>query len=109
MSAPAGGLTWWHGIKLRLGEVGRGAQGVKWGGQLPRVLLLHGTADRCALVGNAQQFAETLRDAGAQARRTLCLPGTSSCCCCARAAGRGLGLHAVLRLRRTLNPEWNVC
>ena len=75
MSAPAGGLTWWHGIKLRLGEVGRGAQGVKWGGQLPRVLLLHGTADRCALVGNAQQFAETLRDAGAQARRTCACQG----------------------------------
>ena len=34
------------------------------------MLLLHGTADRCALVGNAQQFAETLRDAGAQARGT---------------------------------------
>jgi len=41
---------------------------VKWGGRLPRVVLLHGTADRCALVGNAQQFAEALRDAGAQVR-----------------------------------------
>jgi len=56
-------------------QAGRGAerararaQGVEWGGRLPRVVLLHGTADRCALVGNARQFAEALRDAGAQAR-----------------------------------------
>ena len=48
---------------------------MKWGGRLPRVVLLHGTADRCALVGNAQQFAEALRDAGAQARTVTTLQG----------------------------------
>lgn len=101
--AKAGKLLGGRGTQRR-GDAGSGAQGVQWGGQLPRVLLLHGTADRCALVGNAQQFAETLRDAGAQARRTLCLPGRL-CRCCARADGRVLGLHAVLRLRGTPNPS----
>ena len=44
------------------------AQGVSWGSNLPPVLLLHGTADTCALVSNATQFAKALQEAGAQAR-----------------------------------------
>ena len=44
------------------------AQGVTWGSDLPPVLLLHGTADTCALVSNATQFARALEEAGAQAR-----------------------------------------
>lgn len=43
-----------------------GMQGVHWGHRLPSVTLLHGTADTCAPVGNAKQFAEALREAGAE-------------------------------------------
>ena len=42
------------------------AQGVEWGDKLPAVMLLHGTADTCAPVDNATQFAEALREAGAE-------------------------------------------
>lgn len=42
------------------------AQGVKWGQSLPPVLLLHGTADTCALVSNAAQFSRALEEAGAE-------------------------------------------
>lgn len=41
-------------------------QGVEWGKSLPPVLLLHGTADTCALVSNATQFSKALEEAGAQ-------------------------------------------
>ena len=41
-------------------------QGVEWGESLPPVLLLHGTADTCALVSNATQFDKALEEAGAQ-------------------------------------------
>ena len=44
----------------------RGLQGVEWGESLPPVLLLHGTADTCALVSNATQFDKALEEAGAQ-------------------------------------------
>ena len=44
------------------------AQGVAWGSALPPVLLLHGTADTCALVSNATQFAKALREASADVR-----------------------------------------
>ncbi|KAK9820850.1 hypothetical protein WJX81_002179 [Elliptochloris bilobata] len=57
--------------ELRLFSPAHCIKGVKWGGRLPRVVLLHGTADRCALVGNAEQFAEALRDAGAQVEVVL--------------------------------------
>ncbi|KAK9798997.1 hypothetical protein WJX73_000658 [Symbiochloris irregularis] len=40
-------------------------KGVHWGHTLPSVLLLHGTADTCAPLNNAVQFAEALREAGA--------------------------------------------
>ena len=43
-----------------------GMQGVEWGESLPPVLLLHGTADTCALVSNATQFDRALEEAGAQ-------------------------------------------
>lgn len=33
------------------------------------MLLLHGTADTCALVSNATQFAKALREAGAEVRQ----------------------------------------
>ncbi|CAK0731873.1 hypothetical protein CVIRNUC_000054 [Coccomyxa viridis] len=41
-------------------------KGVEWGESLPPVLLLHGTADTCALVSNATQFDKALEEAGAQ-------------------------------------------
>lgn len=41
-------------------------QGVEWGESLPPVLLLHGTADTCALVSNATQFSKALEEAGAK-------------------------------------------
>ncbi|EIE18373.1 PRENYLCYSTEINE methylesterase [Coccomyxa subellipsoidea C-169] len=34
--------------------------GVEWGASLPRVLLLHGTRDTCALYSNATQFRDAL-------------------------------------------------
>jgi acetyl esterase/lipase len=43
-----------------------GVQGVTWGESLPPILLLHGTADTCALVSNATQFKEALEEAGAK-------------------------------------------
>ena len=46
-----------------------GLQGVEWGESLPPVLLLHGTADTCALVSNATQFDKALEEAGAQVSR----------------------------------------
>jgi len=79
------------------------AQGVKWGGRLPRVVLLHGTADRCALVGNAQQFAEALRDAGAQARPAPrlwpLLDAASRRPACLSACAVGPGVSPVHRVR----------
>lgn len=39
---------------------------MEWGKSLPPVLLLHGTADTCALVSNATQFSRALEEAGAQ-------------------------------------------
>ena len=50
------------------------AQGVKWGQSLPPVLLLHGTADTCALVSNAAQFSRALEEAGAEVGDQLCMP-----------------------------------
>ena len=47
----------------------RGMQAVEWGESLPLVLLLHGTADTCALVSNATQYVEALEKAGAQVSR----------------------------------------
>ena len=49
-------------------------QGVKWGQSLPPVLLLHGTADTCALVSNAAQFSHALEEAGAEVGYQLCMP-----------------------------------
>lgn len=43
-------------------------QGVEWGASLPRVVLLHGTADTCALFNNATQFRDALREVGAKVR-----------------------------------------
>lgn len=45
------------------------AQGVEWGAQLPRVLLLHGTGDTCALFSNATQFRDALLEVGAKVRK----------------------------------------
>lgn len=53
-------------------------QGVQFGNRLPGVLLLHGTADTCAPVDNATQFADALREAGAQV-----LPSAASDSCSA--------------------------
>ncbi|KAK9918580.1 hypothetical protein WJX75_005121 [Coccomyxa subellipsoidea] len=41
-------------------------KGVEWGAQLPRVLLLHGTGDTCALFSNATQFRDALQEVGAK-------------------------------------------
>ncbi|CAL8465640.1 g5176 [Coccomyxa elongata] len=41
-------------------------KGVEWGASLPRVVLLHGTADTCALFNNATQFRDALREVGAK-------------------------------------------
>ncbi len=43
-------------------------QGVEWGASLPRVVLLHGTADTCALFSNATQFRDALREVDAKVR-----------------------------------------
>ena len=48
------------------------AQGVEWGAQLPRVLLLHGTGDTCALFSNATQFRDALQEVGAKVMTLLC-------------------------------------
>ena len=41
------------------------AQNVSWGKKLPPILLLHGNADKCAPIGNAERFAAALREGGA--------------------------------------------
>lgn len=46
-------------------------QGATWGDRLPPVALLHGDADTCAPIQNAEQFAEALREAGASVKLTL--------------------------------------
>ena len=56
----------------------RGLQGVEWGESLPPVLLLHGTADTCALVSNATQFDKALEEAGAQVSRQETVRGGHS-------------------------------
>jgi len=38
---------------------------VSWGKKLPPILLLHGDADQCAPIDNAERFAEALREGGA--------------------------------------------
>ena len=60
-----------------------GMQGVEWGESLPPVLLLHGTADTCALVSNATQFDKALKEAGAQVSRqdSVGVRGHGLCSC----------------------------
>lgn len=52
-------------------------QGVEWGASLPRVVLLHGTADTCALFNNATQFRDALREVGAKVRYRACFSNPS--------------------------------
>lgn len=62
-------------ISLRLySKMLKCMQGVEWGKSLPPVLLLHGTADTCALVSNATQFSKALEEAGAQVGCLFKLP-----------------------------------
>lgn len=48
-------------------EVVKYVQGLDWGAQLPRILLLHGDKDFCAPIHNAEQYLEALQEAGANA------------------------------------------
>ena len=38
---------------------------MSWGKKLPPILLLHGNADKCAPIDNAERFAAALREGGA--------------------------------------------
>jgi prenylcysteine alpha-carboxyl methylesterase len=38
---------------------------VSWGKKLPPILLLHGNADVCAPIDNAERFADALQEGGA--------------------------------------------
>jgi hypothetical protein len=49
------------------------AQGVEWGAQLPRVLLLHGTGDTCALFSNATSAAQLQGSAAWTQAKSCCL------------------------------------
>lgn len=42
-------------------------QGINWGAELPKILLLHGDRDVCAPISNAEQYLTALLEAGAKA------------------------------------------